>query len=314
MTPRAILSSEENMRKADGYHIPVMLKESVDALNIKPNGVYVDVTFGGGGHSKEILKRLDNGKLIAFDQDPAAIQNQLNDPRFILVESNFCHMNNWLKVHGANRADGILADLGVSSYQFDTAGRGFTIRAEGPLDMRMNHKTGETASELIARCTADELAKILWEFGEVLRPTSVAKRILNAPRMISTSDLIKSIEPILPRGKEHKVLAQIFQALRIAVNRELENLETLLAQAAQSLVPEGRLAVISYHSLEDKMVKNFLRSGNVKDEMQKDFFGNLIRPFDPMTSKPIVPSESEINQNNRARSAKLRVGIRNKNA
>ena len=313
MTPRAILSSEENMRKADGYHIPVMLKESVDALNIKPNGVYVDVTFGGGGHSKEILKRLDNGKLIAFDQDPEAAQNKPSDKRFVLVESNFRNMNNWLKVHGAHRVDGILADLGVSSHQFDTAERGFTIRADGPLDMRMNHKTGETASELIARCTIEDLSKILWEFGEVIRPTSVAKRILNAPRMISTSDLIGSVESILPRGKEHKVLAQIFQALRIAVNNELESLEALLRQTTQCLKPEGRLAVISYHSLEDKMVKNFLRSGNVRDEMQKDFFGNLIRPFDPLPGKPIVPTEIEINQNSRARSAKLRVGVRNKN-
>lgn len=314
MSPRAVLSTEENMRKADGYHIPVMLKESVDALNIQPNGVYVDVTFGGGGHSKEILKRLDNGKLIAFDQDPAAIQNQLNDPRFILVESNFRNMKNWLKMHGANKVNGILADLGVSSHQFDTAARGFTIRADGPLDMRMNHTTGETAATLIARSTIEDLSKILWEFGEVLRPSSVAKRILNAPRMITTSDLIKSVEPILPRGKEHKVLAQIFQALRIAVNNELESLESLLIQAAECLMPEGRLVVISYHSLEDKMVKNFLRSGNVRGEMQKDFFGNLIRPIDPLPGKPIVPTNIEINQNNRARSAKLRVGIRNKNA
>ena len=314
MSPRAILSSEENMRKADGYHIPVMLKESVDALNIRPNGVYVDVTFGGGGHSKEILKRLDNGKLIAFDQDPSAAQNQLTDPRFKLVESNFRNMSNWLKVHGAHQVDGILADLGVSSHQFDTAERGFTLRADGPLDMRMNHKSGETASELIASCTIEALAKILWDYGEVTRPTAVANRILNAPKMHSTSDLIKSVESILPRGKEHKVLAQIFQALRIAVNHELESLEALLTQSAHCLVPDGRLAIISYHSLEDKMVKNYLRSGNVKDEVQKDFFGNLIRPFDPIHGKPIVPTETEINQNNRARSAKLRVGIRNKTA
>ena len=312
MSPRAILSNEDNMRKADGYHIPVMLKESVDALNIKPDGVYVDVTFGGGGHSKEILKRLDNGKLIAFDQDPAAVQNQLNDPRFILVESNFRNMSNWLKVHGAARVDGILADLGVSSHQFDTAGRGFTIRADGPLDMRMNPNAGEPASALIARSTLEELAKILWEYGEVIRPSAVAKRILNAPRMLTTSELIRSVEPILPRGKEHKVLAQIFQALRIAVNKELESLEALLKQSEQCLVDGGRIAIISYHSLEDKMVKNFLRSGNIRDENQKDFFGNLIRPFDPIPGKPIVPTQTEINQNNRARSAKLRVGIRNK--
>jgi 16S rRNA (cytosine1402-N4)-methyltransferase len=314
MSPRAILSKEENMRKADSYHIPVMLMESVDALNIKPDGVYVDVTFGGGGHSKEILKRLDNGKLIAFDQDPSALQNKLHDPRFVLVEANFRNMRNWLQVHGVAKVNGILADLGVSSHQFDTASRGFTLRADGPLDMRMNHKIGDTAAELIAKCSVEDLAKILGEYGEVIRPSQVARRILSAPEMQSTSDLVKSVEQILPRGKEHKVLAQIFQALRIAVNKELESLAALLAQSTQCLAPEGRLVIISYHSLEDKMVKNFLRSGNVNDELNKDFFGNLIRPFDPLPGKPVVPSLKETNQNNRARSAKLRVGIRNTNA
>lgn len=293
------------------YHQPVLLHESVDGLAIKPDGVYVDVTFGGGGHSREILKRLGpNGKLIAFDQDPDAIANAIKDPRFIMVDQNFQFMKNWVRLSGYKKVDGILGDLGVSSHQFDSDSRGFSIRFDAPLDMRMDQKRKRTAEDLINDLEDQALTNILRNYGEVDGAYKVAKRII-ANRPIRTSgELMNVLEPFAQKGKEHKFYAQVFQALRIEVNEELEVLKAFLQQASEILNPEGRLSVISYHSLEDRLVKDFMKTGNFLGTPEKDFYGNLIRPMAPLQSKPIIPSEEEIQQNTRARSAKLRVAIK----
>ncbi len=295
------------IKKEDGYHRPVLLKESVDALNIKPDGVYVDVTFGGGGHSKEILTRLENGKLIAFDQDPEAKANALKDPRFKLVDQNFRHLKNWLKLLGQGSVDGILADLGVSSHQFDSESRGFSIRFDAALDMRMDMQRELSAQKLINTYDEEDLRRVLSEYGELTHAKGMARSIIQARPLHSSEELKLAIRKFLPAFKEHKILAQVFQAIRIEVNDEMETLKEFLIQSAEMLQPGGRLVVISYHSLEDRLVKNFFKTGNFESEPVKDFFGNLLRPMEPLQSKPIGPGEDEIAANTRARSAKMRV-------
>jgi len=298
------------IRKADGYHQPVLLLPSVDGLNIKPNGVYVDVTFGGGGHSREILKRLENGRLIAFDQDPDAKRNAIDDPRFTLVDQNFRHMKNWIRLLGLKSVDGILADLGVSSHQFDSEERGFSIRFDAALDMRMDQSRTLTAAKVVNEYDEAKLKHVFRAYGELDNAGRIVRDIIQSRPVHTSEELKKAIERQLPKMKEHKVLAQIFQALRIEVNEELDVLKDLLMQSSELLSTSGRLVVISYHSLEDRLVKDFLKTGNFEGTPEKDFFGNLLRPFKPLSSKPILPVEEEIELNTRARSAKMRVGER----
>lgn len=290
------------------YHQPALLNESVDGLEIKPDGVYVDVTFGGGGHSREILKRLGpNGKLIAFDQDPDALKNKLDDPRFVFVDQNFQFLKNWVRLCGYKQVDGIIADLGVSSHQFDSSQRGFSIRFDAPLDMRMDQKRKKTAADILNQYEEKTLINLLKHYGEVENAHKIARAIIAARPVKTTGELINIINSFAPKMKEHKFQAQVFQALRIEVNEELEVLKQMLQQACDILKTNGRLSVISYHSLEDRLVKDFFKTGNFEGEPQKDFFGNLQRPLKPTQSKPIIPSEEEINENTRARSAKLRI-------
>lgn len=289
----------------------MLLHESVDGLNIKPDGVYVDVTFGGGGHSREILKRLGpNGKLIAFDQDPDAIANAIQDPRFVMVDQNFQFMKNWVRLSGFKKVDGILGDLGVSSHQFDSQARGFSIRFDAPLDMRMDQKRKRTAADILNESDDKVLTNILRNYGEVDKAYRVAQRIISHRPLQTSGQLMDALVPFTQKGKEHKFYAQVFQALRIEVNEELEVLKAFLQQSSEILNEGGRLSVISYHSLEDRLVKDFIKTGNFSGEPEKDFFGNLIRPMAPLQSKPIVPSEDEIQSNTRARSAKLRVATK----
>ena len=292
------------------YHSPVLLKDSVDALAIKEDGVYVDVTFGGGGHSKEILSRLgEKGKLFAFDQDSDAKRNKIQDDRFILIEENFRYITRFLKFYGIKKVDGILADLGVSSHQFDEAERGFSIRFDGELDMRMNQSSKISAKKIINSYGEEQLADILFLYGELRNARAIAKTIAEARQQekIETSFQLRQIlQKYLPKAKEHKILAQIFQAIRIEVNEELEVLKEFLNQMQGLLKPEGRLSVISYHSLEDRLVKRFIRTGLFSGEPEKDFYGNISVPL-MKVGKLIVPTPQEINNNNRARSAKLRV-------
>jgi len=299
-----------NHKKEDGYHRPVLLQASIDNLSIKPNGVYVDVTFGGGGHSKEILKYLDKGRLIAFDQDPEALANRIDDPRFELVDQNFRFMKNWLRLMGIRQVDGILADLGVSSHQFDSEERGFSIRFDATLDMRMDMKGTLTAADVVNSYEEMQLTQVLRSYGELDNARSMARSIMQARPLFTSKDLKHAVQKHLPRMREHKVLAQLFQALRIEVNRELEVLKEFLEQSAEVLAPDGRLVVISYHSLEDRLVKDFMKTGNLEGTPVKDFFGNLQRPLKPLTSKPILPTAEEIEENTRARSAKMRVATR----
>jgi 16S rRNA (cytosine1402-N4)-methyltransferase len=292
------------------YHNPVLLKESVDALNIKEDGVYVDVTFGGGGHSKEILKRLgEKGRLFAFDQDKDAVDNKIDDDRFTLIEENFRYISRFLKFYGVRKVDGVLADLGVSSHQFDEAERGFSIRFDGELDMRMNQKAKVSAKEVINDYDEKELADILFLYGELRNSRAIARTIAEEreKERIETSFQLKQVlSKYLPKAREHKILAQIFQAIRIEVNEELEVLKEFLNQIPGLLNPDGRLSVISYHSLEDRLVKRFIRTGLFSGEPEKDLFGNIQVPM-MKVGKLIVPTPQEINVNNRARSAKLRV-------
>jgi 16S rRNA (cytosine1402-N4)-methyltransferase len=293
------------------YHRAVLLHESLDALAIRPGGIYVDATFGGGGHSWAILGRLgENGRLLAFDQDEDAVANSIDDPRFTLVRQNFRFLKNFLRLHQAIPVDGILADLGVSSHQIDEPARGFSTRFDGPLDMRMNRSAGMTASDLLNGYEEGKLKQIFSAYGEVENSGRLAKTIIAARQegSIDTIQQLKSaIANCMPKGKEFQYLAKVFQALRIEVNGEMDALKQMLEQAAEVLAPGGRIAVISYHSLEDRIVKNFFRSGNTEGENEKDFFGNLVRPLEPVNRKPIVPGEKEIEENNRARSAKLRI-------
>lgn len=292
------------------YHNPVLLNDSIDALAIKKDGVYVDVTFGGGGHSREILNRLGgSGKLIAFDQDLDAKRNKIDDSRFILIEENFRYIGRFLKFYGVDKVDGILADLGVSSHQFDEAERGFSIRFDGALDMRMNQSSRVSAKKIINTYSEEMLANILFMYGELRNAKVIARTIVEAriESEIETSfQLRKILQKFLPKAKEHKILAQIFQAIRIEVNEELEVLKEFLIQIPNLLNPEGRLSVISYHSLEDRLVKRFIRTGLFEGEPEKDFFGNTNVPLQKL-GKLITPNQEEVKTNNRARSAKLRV-------
>lgn len=296
----------------NNYHVPVLLKECMDGLAIKPDGVYVDVTFGGGGHSREILKHLgERGVLIAFDQDPDAQRNKIDDPRFHFVDQNFAFLKNNLRLLGYKAVDGILADLGVSSHQFNEPERGFSIRFESALDMRMDKQGKLTAAEVLNTYTEDKLHKIFGIYGEVKNAKSLAKAVVTGrvERSIETlADFKKAVAAHIPKGKENKYMAQVFQALRIEVNAEIDVLENFLTQTADVLKPGGRLVVMSYHSLEDRPVKNFLAKGKFKGEVDKDFFGNEQKPFKVITRKAIVANEAELERNSRSRSAKLRVG------
>ncbi|MBS1528711.1 MAG: 16S rRNA (cytosine(1402)-N(4))-methyltransferase RsmH [Bacteroidetes bacterium] len=296
------------------YHTPVMLKECLEGLNIRPDGTYVDVTFGGGGHSKAILARLGkNGRLLAFDQDADAQQNIIDDDRFEFIDQNFRYLKNFCRLHNAIPVDGILADLGVSSYQFDQAERGFSIRFDAELDMRMNRADKLSAKEVINSYSEADLHRIFGIYGEIQNAKSLAKTIVTA-RLSATintvADLKNVISGLIPRGKENKYLAQVFQALRIEVNQELEALKDFLIQSAEVLVTGGRLVVMSYHSLEDRLVKNFIAKGKFSGELEKDIYGNDQKPFDAVSRGAIAASEDEIKKNNRARSAKLRIAVK----
>lgn len=292
------------------YHNPVLRQLSVDYLVTDPDGVYVDVTYGGGGHSRTILEKLNQGRLIAFDQDADAQSQLIEDERFTFVASNFKNLGRFLKYHQAYPVDGILADLGVSSHQFDTPERGFSYREDGVLDMRMNRQTGNSAQNIINQYDEKALSDIFYRYGELSDGRALARRILKAREeqpITTTQQLVEVLKPALIRGKENKSLSKIFQAIRIEVNQEMSVLESFLEQTVDALKVGGRLVIISYHSLEDRLVKNFMRAGNLSGEVEKDFFGNPQTPFKLITKKAIQPDNEEINLNPRARSAKLRV-------
>ena len=291
-----------------------MLQECIEALDIKPNGTYVDVTFGGGGHSREIMKHLGKGgRLIAFDQDADAQRNAISDDRFVFVDQNFRYLKNFCRLHGAIPVDGILADLGVSSHQFDEADRGFSIRFDAELDMRMNQASELTAKQVVNTYAEADLHRIFGIYGEIQNAKSLARTIatarLNGP-LNTIADLKNAIAGLIPRGKENKYLAQVFQALRIEVNQELEALKDFLNQSAEVLGAGGRLVVMSYHSLEDRLVKNFIGKGKFSGEVEKDFYGNDQKPLEAVSRGAITANEEEIKENNRARSAKLRIAVK----
>lgn len=300
---------------SNNYHTSVLLKDCIDNLNIKPDEVYVDLTFGGGGHSAEILKHLSpNGKLFAFDQDVDALKNKLIDPRFILIPQNFRFLKNYLRLHGITKVNGILGDLGVSSHQFDEASRGFSIRFDAELDMRMNQQNELTAKKIVNEYELKQLVFIFKEYAEIHNAAKLAGQICEAREIneiSTTTDLKEAIKYCTPKFEEHKYLAKVFQALRIEVNQEIEALKECLTQCLEVLESEGRLVMISYHSLEDRLVKNIIRSGNIEGVEERDvIFGTRKKIFKNLTSKPITPSEIEIKFNTRARSAKLRVAIK----
>ncbi|RKD13232.1 16S rRNA (cytosine(1402)-N(4))-methyltransferase [Pelobium manganitolerans] len=296
------------------YHVPVMLEECIEALAIKPNGVYVDVTFGGGGHSKAILKQLgSDGVLVAFDQDADAQLNIPQDERLVFIDQNFRFLKNNLRAQGLLPVDGILADLGVSSHQFDVPERGFSTRFDGDLDMRMDQSAPLTAAEVVNTYAEEELHKIFGIYGEIQNAKSLAKTIVTArltKPLKTIADLKSAIAKLVPRGKENKYYAQVFQALRIEVNQEMEALKEFLEQTESVLANGGRLVVMSYHSLEDRLVKNFMAKGKFSGQVEKDFFGNEIKPFDVVSKKAITATEEELATNNRARSAKLRIAVK----
>lgn len=293
------------------YHVPALLNESIEGLDIRPSGVYVDVTFGGGGHSREILRRLnENGRLIAFDQDEDAVLNSIDDPRFIFVRSNFRFLKHYLRYLGVDGVDGVLADLGVSSHHFDDAGRGFSFRFEGELDMRMNRLAPKSAADILNEYPEGKLRELFLKYGELKNAHKIASSIAayrQTKKITSTNDLLAILEPFAFKDREKKILAQAFQALRIEVNGEMEALTEMLTQALRLLNPGGRLSVISYHSLEDRLVKNFFRTGNFEGTLIKDFYGNVETPFEQINRKVIVPDEEEQLRNPRSRSAKLRI-------
>lgn len=293
------------------YHLPVLYQESLDNLNIEKNGIYVDATFGGGGHTKGILERLgDDGKVYGFDQDPDAAKNAIEDSKFQFVKSNFQFLKNYLKLYGVKEVDGILADLGVSSHQLDQAERGFSYRFEADLDMRMNYQGGKSAAEVLNEYSQDDLQEVFSRYGEIRNSKTLAMAIINA-RLVKKIERNEDFLAILGdciRGQRNRYLAQVYQALRIEVNDEMKVLSEFLIQASEVLKPGGRLVIISYHSLEDRLVKNVLKTGNDKGVVEKDFFGNIHRPFKIISKKPILPTEEEIKINPRARSAKMRVG------
>ena len=294
------------------YHIPVLLKESVDGLDINPDGVYVDVTFGGGGHSREILSRLgDNGHLFSFDQDADAENNIVDDPRFTFVHSNFRWLSNWMRYYDIDHIDGLLADLGVSSHHFDDAERGFSFRYDAPLDMRMNREGGKTAADIVYDDTEEHLADIFYLYGELRRSRQIAAAIVKARQrkpILTTQDFLQVVDPLFRREKEKKDMARLFQALRIEVNHEMQALSEMLTSATRLLAKGGRLSVITYHSLEDRMVKNIMKSGNVNGKVEEDpVYGRKASPYNLVNNKVIVPSDEEVERNPRSRSAKLRI-------
>lgn len=307
------------IKTAETYHIPVLLNESIDGLNIQPGGIYVDVTMGGGGHSHEILKRLDaNAHLYSFDQDADAEANLkqnhgddlLNDERFTFVRSNFRYLKNWMRYHGVEQIDGLLADLGVSSHHFDDESRGFSFRFESPLDMRMNKRSSKTAADIVNNYAKEALADIFYLYGELKNSRKIASLLVKArqeKKIETTGDFIAVVEPLFKREREKKDLAKLFQALRIEVNGEMSALKELLTSVVDILKPGGRLSVITYHSLEDRIVKNIMKAGNIEGKIEQDFFGRINTPFKLINNKVIVPTDEEQEQNPRSRSAKLRI-------
>ena len=303
------------MDRKTSYHIPVLLQECIQGLKIKPDGVYVDVTFGGGGHAKEIFKRItDKGKLIVFDQDPDAKLNAWEAPNFHFIPANFTFLGNHLKAQKYTAIDGLLADLGVSSHQFDSPERGFSIRENAPLDMRMNQNALRSAFDIVNSDSEEKLISIFRNYGELSNSRALASEIIRqrASKTIATTfELMSVLQPFAPKFKDHKFYAQVFQAIRIEANQELEALKQLLLQTTELLNPGGRLVVISYHSLEDRLVKNFMKRGSFDGKIEKDFFGNSIKPFKEVVKHPLVPKDDEIKLNTRARSAKLRIAEKN---
>ena len=299
------------IKTAETYHVPVLLQESIDGLDIKPDGVYVDVTFGGGGHSKEILRRLGKaGHLYAFDQDEDAEKNIPDDDRFTFVRSNFRYLTNWMRYYDVEHIDGLLADLGVSSHHFDDETRGFSFRFNAPLDMRMNKRSGMTAAEVLNSYSEEQLADIFYIYGELKNARKIASAIVKARESKSidtTDDLLQITEKLLQREREKKDAAKLFQALRIEVNHEMDALKEMLDGASKVLQEGGRLSVITYHSLEDRIVKNFMKAGNVEGKVKQDFFGRTEAPFRAVSNKVITPSDEEQQRNPRSRSAKLRI-------
>ncbi|MGV0753654.1 16S rRNA (cytosine(1402)-N(4))-methyltransferase RsmH [Empedobacter brevis] len=296
------------------YHNPVLLKESVDALISNESGIYVDCTFGGGGHSREILNRLDlNGKLFSFDQDVDAVRNKIDDNRFELVEQNFRFLKNNLRFRGVKQVDGVLGDLGVSSHQFDTPERGFSTRFDGELDMRMNQNAKLSAKTIVNEYEEEDLARVFYDFGELQGSYRLAREVVKAraDKQINTIDELKQIFSFIPKMKENKFFAQMFQALRIEANDEMAALKEMLTQCGEVIKPGGRLVIISYHSLEDRLTKRYMKNGMFEGEPERDVFGNWSAPFKPLQSKVIVPTQDEINENPRARSAKMRIAVRN---
>lgn len=314
------------VKKAETYHVPVLLKESVDGLNIQSGGVYVDVTFGGGGHSSEILSRLDEqAHLYSFDQDADAEQNVMrsevgaerrfvDDSRFTFVRSNFRYLKNWMRYYGVESINGLLADLGVSSHHFDDESRGFSFRFDAQLDMRMNKRAGKTAADIVNDYDEEALANLFYLYGEIKQSRRLAAAVVKArsqQRIVTTQDLLGILEPIFKREREKKDLAKVFQALRIEVNHEMDALKEMLKSATELLKPGGRLSVITYHSLEDRIVKNIMKTGNVEGKRIQDFYGRIETPFALINNKVIVPSENEQQENPRSRSAKLRIAEKN---
>lgn len=320
-------------KTAETYHVPVLLKESVDGLHIKPNGIYVDVTFGGGGHSREILSRLGaDGHLFSFDQDADAENNIfedrgdakdcsneqkgkrfVDDSRFTFVRSNFRFLKNWMQYYGIEQIDGLLGDLGVSSHHFDDESRGFSFRFDAPLDMRMNKRAGKTAADIVNEYDEERLANLFYIYGELKNSRRIASALTNARRqkpIATTSDFISAVEPLFKREREKKDMAKLFQALRIEVNHEMTALKEMLMAATDVMKPGGRLSIITYHSLEDRIVKNIMKTGNIEGKVEQDFFGHIDSPYKLINNKVIVPSEEEQSQNPRSRSAKLRIAER----
>ena len=293
------------------YHVPVLLDESVNGMNLEPGGIYVDVTFGGGGHSKEILRQGDASiRLYSFDQDEDAEKNIVDDKRFTFVRSNFRYLSNFLRYHGVEQVDAVLADLGVSSHHFDDADRGFSFRFEGKLDMRMNKRAGMTAAEVVNTYAEERLADIFYLYGELKNSRKLASALVKAranKQIVTIGDFLDIVKPMFGREREKKELAKVFQALRIEVNQEMEALKEMLYAATEALRPGGRLVVITYHSLEDRMVKNIMKTGNVEGKSEQDFFGNVQTPYRLVNNKVIVASDEEVTRNPRARSAKLRI-------
>lgn len=314
------------VKTAETYHVPVLLGQSVDGLNIQPGGIYIDVTFGGGGHSSEILSRLDdNAHLYSFDQDPDAEQNTMHsenakegsepkrfvdDCRFTFVRSNFRYLKNWMRYYGIEHIDGLLADLGVSSHHFDDETRGFSFRYDAPLDMRMNKRAGKTAADIVNNYEESALADIFYLYGELKNSRKIASTLVKARAekpIATTQDFIKAVEPLFKREREKKDMAKLFQALRIEVNHEMDALKDMLKAATELLKPGGRLSVITYHSLEDRIVKNVMKTGNAEGKMKQDFFGKIETPFKLINNKVIIPDNDEQEKNPRSRSAKLRI-------